>query len=441
MKRLIIRVAMAAFAMAAVTTVTAASPTHGVTLGVTGRTNATPSIAASGDVVAVVWGATSRGSSGSSGATDVYVALSRNGGRLFGPPLRVNDVDGDASLGGEQPPQVALVPRAGHEPSIVVVWTAKQAGGTRILSARSDDGGASFGRAAPITGGEAAGNRGWESITIDRDGQVVAVWLDHRELATGTSGAMHHEGHDHGANGGAKSDGVARAQLSKLYFSRVGTSGSPDGTGQGQVIAAGVCYCCKTTVAAAPDGSLYAAWRHVYPGNIRDIAFTASRDGGRTFAAPLRVSDDDWALDGCPENGPAMAVDSRNRVHVVWPTLVNGATPDAEPALELFYAVSTDGRSFAPRLKVQSEGVPRHVRIVAAADDSLVLVWEEQTSHGRRVVMGRARAGDGRFTREVVSGAGSAVYPVIALVGRASILAWTSVAGERSSIEVRRIEP
>ena len=30
---------------------------------------------------------------------------------------------GDANLSGEQPPRVALVPRAGRHPSIVVVWT------------------------------------------------------------------------------------------------------------------------------------------------------------------------------------------------------------------------------------------------------------------------------------------------------------------------------
>ena len=283
---------------------TAAGPTRGVTLAVTGRANATPSIAAIGDVVAVAWGATTPGSSGSGGATDVYVALSRDGGRVFGPPLRVNDVDGDASLGGEQPPQVALVPRAGREPSIVVVWTAKRAGGTRILFARSDDGGASFGRATPITGGEAAGNRGWESIAVDRDGHVVAVWLDHRELAAGTSGTMHHEGHDHSAH--RRGEGRRRragAAVEAVFFTAWHIRSASDES-QGQVIAAGVCYCCKTTVAAGPDGSIYAAWRHVYPGNIRDIAFTASRDGGRTFAAPLRVSDDQWALDGCPENGP-----------------------------------------------------------------------------------------------------------------------------------------
>ncbi len=438
MPRLSSHALMVVFAGVVATAAAAAGPTHGVTLGVTGRENATPSVAAIGDVVAVVWGATSRSSGGSGGATDVYVALSRDGGRVFGPPIRVNDVDGDASLGGEQPPQVALVPRAGGEPSIVVVWTAKRAGGTRILVARSDNSGASFARAAPITGGEAAGNRGWESITVGRGGQVVAVWLDHRELAAGAAGTMHHEGHDHSAAAGAKADGVARAQLSKLYFSRVGTPGSAEESHQ--VLAAGVCYCCKTTVAAGRDGSLYAAWRHVYPGNIRDIAFTASRDGGRTFAPPLRVSDDHWVLDGCPENGPGMAVDSRNRVHIVWPTLVAGSTPDAEPALELFYAVSNDGRTFAPRLRIPTEGLPRHARIITATDDSLILVWEEQTSRTRRVVMARARGDDERFTREVVSGTGPAVYPVVAPAGRASIVAWTSLAGERSIIQVRRFD-
>jgi hypothetical protein len=119
---------------------------------------------------------------------------------------------------------------------------------------------------------------------------------------------MHHEGQDHTGQA-PKTDGAAKAELSKLYFSRL------DGSGDPRALTGGVCYCCKTAVAAGPNGSLYAAWRHVYPGNIRDIAFTVSRDNGRTFAAPLRVSDDHWVLDGCPENGPAMAIDGRDRVH------------------------------------------------------------------------------------------------------------------------------
>jgi hypothetical protein len=84
---------------------TTAAP-RDITIGVSGKTNTAPSIAATGRVVVVAWGVSMRG------ATDVYVPVSRAGGRTFGVQVRVNDVDSDASVGGEQPPHVALVPRA-----------------------------------------------------------------------------------------------------------------------------------------------------------------------------------------------------------------------------------------------------------------------------------------------------------------------------------------
>ena len=243
---------------------------------------------------------------------------------------------------------------------------------------------------------------------------------------------MRHEGHDHSKMNMPKADGAERAQLSKLYFARV------DDPASAKAVTGGVCYCCKTAVTSGPDGSIYAAWRHVYPGNIRDIAFTLSRDGGKTFAAPLRVSDDRWELDGCPENGPSIAVDGRNTVHVVWPTLVNGATPDAEPALAMFYAASRDGVHFSARQRVPAIGTPRHPQLVAAADGSLLLTWDEETAAGRRVLVGRAmpRAAAGvTFSREIVSGAERAEYPVVATTSGGAVLAWKAGA-DRSQIRV-----
>jgi hypothetical protein len=61
------------------------------------------------------------------------------------------------------------------------------------------------------------------------------------------------------------------------------------------------------------------------------------------------VSADNWVLDGCPENGPSLAVDAGGRVHVVWPTLVPGGTASSEPAMSLFYATSADGIHFSRR--------------------------------------------------------------------------------------------
>src|SRR5471032_983244 len=167
------------------------SPTVRVELGVAGRQNANASITAAGNFVVVAWGAAAEG-----GATDVFAAISRDEGRTFTVPVRVKDVVGDARLSGEQPARVSLVPRRGADPSIVVTWTAKGEKGTRLVSARSDDSGRSFARAAVVPGSDAAGSRGWESTTVDREGHVVTMWLDHRAVAMGDMPGMPGMNHD-----------------------------------------------------------------------------------------------------------------------------------------------------------------------------------------------------------------------------------------------------
>ena len=394
-----------------------------VSLGVPGRSNATPSVAADGAVVTIVWGASTP-----AGATDVFAAVSRDGGRTFGPPVRVNDVDGEARLNGEQPPRVAM-----RGSAVTVVWTAKGINGTRLVQSRSDDGGRTFAKATSVPGGDAAGNRGWENAVADRNGRVYAVWLDHRELAP-QDGAVAASHHDHAAAAsGSKPDGVAMAQRSKLYL------GSVDGAVPPRPVTGGVCYCCKTAIAAGADGVVFAAWRHVYPGNIRDIAFTTSRDGGRTFAPPVRVSEDKWVLEGCPDDGPAMAVDAKNRVHIVWPTLIGEGS--AEPTIALFYAMSIDGTRFTPRRRLPTEGMPHHPQIAVGADGSMTIAWDEGANGKRRAAIGRTTVDAGAATpvaRTVIGEAG--VYPVVAAAGDATIVAWTSGASTSSTIQVTRVD-
>jgi hypothetical protein len=400
------------------------------TLAIQGRANATPSVAAANQFVVVAWGATDETKAGT---TDVYLAISRDGGRTVGAAVRVSD-ERHASLGAEQPPRVALVPQAGRDPEVVVVWTAKSKDGSRLLISRSQNGGASFTRAAPIPGSEATGNRGWESIAVDRDGHVMAVWLDHREiLSPPGNSAMHHDGHDHRSAGAPKADAAGRAQSSKLYFVTL------DGEASSHAVTGGVCYCCKTAFATGPDGAIYVAWRHVYPGNRRDIAFTMSRDRGRTFAIPVRVSSDGWILDGCPENGPALAVGADDVVHALWPTLVAAATPDAEPTLALFHASVRDGGTFSPRERIATEGTPRHPQLTATPA-GLVAAWDEQEGGSRRVVLARlARRGSAptHVSREIVSDNVRAQTPAIAATSNALVIAWAE-GTEQSVIRVER---
>ena len=134
------------------------------------------------------------------------------------------------------------------------------------------------------------------------------------------------------------------AQGSGLYYARTEPMHAP---GDERMLTMGVCYCCKTSIAAGPGGHIVAAWRHVYDGNVRDIAVTTSTDGGRTFSPPARVSEDGWSINGCPENGPSVVVDDAGATHVAWPTVIGGA----EPTGALFYAIGRRA-TFSPRLRI-----------------------------------------------------------------------------------------
>lgn len=395
-------------------------------LDIDGRADATPSIAASGRFVAVAWGARV------DSQTDVFVAVSRDSGATFGAPVQVNAADGEARLGGEFPPRVVLMPRDRAEPEIVVLWTAR-AGHVDIKAARSSDGGRTFGTPAVLQTAGAAGDRGWPALAVDSvDGGIHAVWLDHRGLAAATGSTAHAHGDQATDN-----DGVAMAQKSGLYYASL-RDGSPSSE---QEVTSGVCYCCKTALAAGPDGALYAAWRHVYPGNLRDIAFAMSPGNGQPFSPPIRVSEDGWEINGCPDDGPAMSVDAAGTVHIVWPTVIEENGPQGA----LFYASSRRGGPFSPRVRVPTLGgvKPAHPQIATDDEGRILVAWDEQVS-GRRIAAARQlliEDGQAPSFGEVVplSSNSPGVYPVLASTGEGFIAAWTAPL-DPSRIEVRRLE-
>ena len=144
-------------------------------VGVPGVANANPTMAAEGNFVAVAWGASATG-----GGADVYVAVSRDGGSTFGPPVRANREPGEARLGAERPPVVALVPEpAGSRTSRSCGPPGEPTPPIKV--ARSSDQGRTFGTPRDVQASGARGNRGWASMAADRNGNLHVVWLDHRD--------------------------------------------------------------------------------------------------------------------------------------------------------------------------------------------------------------------------------------------------------------------
>jgi hypothetical protein len=390
-------------------TATVAASTDTATLAVPNRVNSTPWVAASGSFVAVAWGAAA------SGKGDIFLAVSRDRGRTFSPPVRVNSIEGGARISGEIAPRVALMARSGvPDPLIAVTWNAKDSS-SQIRTARSRDGGRTFVDETNLQTTGTIGDRGWQASTFDSRGRLHTIWLDHRAMAAPKAAGdrSEHKG---------EHDGLAMAQKSGLYY-------AADGVPERELFK-GVCYCCKTAMAAGPKGEIYAAWRHVFPGNMRDMGFTMSRDGGRTFTPLIRVNQDGWSIQGCPDDGPAMAVDAKGTVHLAWPTV-----QDEQGVI--LYATSRNGGAFTTPVRVPTLGAPKpsHPQVAIDRTGRVFVAWDEVRAGVRRAAI----AAIGTAAPPEILG-DSTTYPVMAATDAGLVAVWTSGPPARSQIGVRVIQ-
>jgi hypothetical protein len=383
-----------------------------LSFAIDGRTNDSPSVAAFGKTVAVVW--TARREQGA----DIYISVSGDSGATFAPATRVNDTEGDARASGEQPARVAV----GYGNVIHVVWPTRREGRAEIRYASSNDAGKSFSKAMTIAGDREAGIRGWQSVAIGYDGSVHAIWLDGRYATPPPAGTRH----QHGKGGEPPRQDVIHATW------------KGDGPRRENSVATNVCFCCKTAIVTTGD-RVYAAFRDIYPGSLRDISVARSTDNGATFQEPLRLSEDGWKIEACPDDGPAMATDSHGGLYITWPTMLPGETPRKG----IFYAsmpnaTSTSG-TFSERLRLDAgDGDPAHPQIASDLHGTSAVIWDERLGDQRRVVLRRITEGKAAAP-EVFTGPGLS-YPAIAAGEEHWVAVWSAQGAEgRTVIDGRRL--
>jgi hypothetical protein len=391
---------------------------------VAGALNRMPSLAVSGNRVVVAWTATVND------VMDVYAATSEDAGATFSTPRRIIDSTGRVSANAEQPPRVAI-----SGDIVTVIWPSRLDDRSVIRMSRSVDGGRTFSTPAPLAGGALTGLRGWQSMTPGRGGAVHAVWLDGRHADPLTKG-QHHHGAKGGHHGAATRREPNQSAPRQDVYSAIITE---DGSTSEAHVARDVCFCCKTAVGLGPGGRVYVAWRHIFPESMRDIALAVSDDGGRTFGPAARVSNDRWKLSGCPDDGPALAVDRNGTVHLAWPSVIDGESPRKA----VFYSTTTDGDVFAPReaLSGNTEDAG-HPQIAADGAGNITAAWDEQTGDRRAIVV-RVRAnGDREFgSARVLNPAGSGFHPFVAGLERGFLVAWPEGSGKTSAIQLQRVDP
>lgn len=225
---------------------------------------------------------------------------------------------------------------------------------SELRLSRSVDGGRSFLPSVLVNDDNQVMTHSFDSLHLGHDGVLHIAWIDGRE--------------------GKKEPGTFAAR-------------SAD---QGKTITKNVklddntCVCCRTAMATGPDGTLYVAWRKVFPGSIRETVVARSTDGGETFSDPVVVGHDGWAFFGCPHRPASIGVDRQGRLYVVW------YTEGADESPTVYVTTSDDqGRTFAPKraLNVSKGTFPDHPQMAVDGAGRVVVAWEEQSPVRREAVM------------------------------------------------------
>lgn len=288
--------------------------------------------------------------------------------------------------------------------SLAAHWLAKSGTGTfeyDVTISRSFDGGKTWGKPfVPHQDGVKA-EHGFVSLFAAKDGNLAAVWLDGREMKSDAHDA--HGGHGHG-----------NMTLRYVKIKRDGTLTDE------AVLDARVCECCQTSAAMTADGPVVVYRdRSDAEKEIRDISFVRVKDG--KWSAPRPVFADNWLLNGCPVNGPAIAAVGRS-VAVAWFTGANNAS-----RVKLAFSVNA-GESFGEPVIVDDGNPIGRVDVQLLKDGSALVCWLEKMPEGGAVRVRRIRPDGKRDEAITITPSGTARsngFPQMARVGNQVVFAWT----------------
>jgi hypothetical protein len=244
--------------------------------------NRQPQLAASGDTVALVFGS----------GHAIWFSRSGDNGHNFSKPVPIAELP-LLALGRHRGPRVVFSGKtiivsavAGSTPQVGEHAHGLPSDGD-LVSWRSQDGGATWSKAAVLNDNPGAAREGLHAMAVDAVGSLAAVWLDLRTKGTHLYGAFSH-------------DAGATWSKNVLIYE------SPDGT---------ICQCCDPSIAAVAPGEFAVMWRNSL-GGMRDMYLLRLRDG-KPVSQPRKLGTGDWKLDACPMDGGGIAAD-KGRIVTAW---------------------------------------------------------------------------------------------------------------------------
>ena len=280
-----------------------------------------------------------------------------------------------------------------------LVYQEQGFGYDAVLS-MSSDGGASWREPFPLHIDGTDTEHGFVTLFPWQDG-FAAVWLDGRNMIQDGEFAFE--------------DSAGEPLGMSLRYALFGADGERRASEELDALA---CDCCQTDVAFSGEDVLV-AYRDRTTAEVRDIALGRLTPEG--WQPPLALAPDNWVLEACPINGPAIAARDE-QVAVAWFSAV-----DNRPLVHVVRS-SDGGRTFANPIEVDSTGSFGHVDVAALANGETAVSWLRTEGDGLSLTL-RLISRDGEQGEPVsvalISAARPLDFPQMVYDGRQLAFAWT----------------
>ena len=304
---------------------------------------------------------------------DAFYVNSRDHGKTFSAPVKLNQRTGTVTVGGERGAKIVV----GKNGIIHSVWLGHYKMGGGVWYTRSTDGGKTFAPERNVQ--DTAIGSDSPTIVADNAGNVLLFWLDARLPKDAenpvTDAIILSRSKDNGEN-------FSRNEIVKYDF--VGRA----------------CACCRLE-ARLHGEDVYIAFRSGWH-NIRDFYFLKGRKLENSFKAIL-VSDDKWTLEGCPMSGADFQVANNQRVLLSW--MSQG---------KIYWSFAANMKAgFAPRIAPPAGEGAANYSLILSNKTQIYLLWKQAGKlHWARY------ANDGKFSDEGIVSAMPGKDKAVAFVGK-----------------------
>lgn len=342
----------------------------------------------------------------------------------------------------------------------VICWTEQIDSGVYVVKfAQSDDFGKTFGQPIEVSTsiGTNSHAEGMNKIAFKSDGSILVIfglskplpnkphagelwctmlrpgaqeWSEPRPLHNDTTPGSGHSFFDmarlpNGEIGCCWLDAAKSRRGRPVHYAMT----SPGKMFSDEVVLDSIaCQCCRTEIMVDGQNNINVAYRDIINDSIRDMVVLVSRDGGLSFEPPVRISEDNWKVNGCPHTGPTLA-SINGGVRAYWFTEGGGTGVYTSQVAE-------GQKSFDKRVLLSEDA--RHPQAASLGEGTIAITWNEfvETDAGSsdRVYV-QVSMPNGETRQACLSTVGkNAKFPVILGVGDQFLVCWREDQGSTSRL-------